>query len=233
MNPQAPLVLIPGLLCDEALWRHQVKALKDIADCLVADTARHDRIELVARDVLAMAPPRFALAGLSMGGYVAFEIMRQAPERVLRLCLLDTTARADSEEQRQRRKLLLVMAKTGKFRGVTPRLLPMLIHPDRLHDAPLTETVMGMAERMGPEAFQRQQTAILHRVDSRSGLQAIACPTQIIGGMQDALTPPELLREMAEGIPGARLRLIEHCGHLAPLERPDEVSAAMAGWLER
>ncbi|MER2520975.1 MAG: alpha/beta fold hydrolase [Bdellovibrionales bacterium] len=231
MQPKAPLILISGLLCDEALWAHQVKSLKNIADCHVADTTRHDRIELVARDVLAMAPPRFALAGLSMGGYVAFEILRQAPQRVLRLCLLDTTARPDTAEQKERRKLLLAMARTGKFRGVTPRLLPMLIYPDRLRDAPLTETVMGMAERMGPEVFQRQQMAILHRVDSRPTLGAIACPTQVIGGMQDTLTPPDLLREIANGISGARLDLIERCGHLAPLERPDEVGALMARWL--
>lgn len=227
---RTPLVLIPGLLCDAALWGHQVKALKN-ADCLVADATRHDRIEQIAQDVLAWAPPRFALAGLSMGGYVAFEIMRQAPERVLRLCLLDTTARPDTKAQRERRKLLLVMAKTGKFRGVTPRLLPLLIHPDRLNEAPLAETVINMAERMGPEVFQRQQTAILNRIDSRPFLKCIACPTQIVGGMQDALTPPEHLREIAQAIPCAKLNLIENCGHLSPLERPDETTALMANWL--
>lgn len=227
-----PLILIPGLLCDEILWRHQVRALKDKADCLVADTTRHDRIEHLARSVLTTAPPRFALAGLSMGGYVALEIMRQNPERVLRLCLLDTTARPDTQEQRERRKLLLVMAKTGKFKGVTPRLLPVLIHPDRLNDAPLCETVMGMAERMGPEVFRRQQTAILNRIDSRPSLNLIACPTQIIGGMQDSLTPPQHLREMASSIPGAKLDLIENCGHLSTLERPDEVSSLMSKWLD-
>jgi pimeloyl-ACP methyl ester carboxylesterase len=227
-----PLLLLPGLLCDEALWQHQIKFLKDTAECAVADITRHSRMEALAKDVLATAPPQFALAALSMGGYVAFEIMRQAPERVLKLCLLDTSARPDTPEQKKRRELLLAMSRAGQFKGVTPRLLPMLIHPDRMDDKELTGIVMTMAERVGREAFNNQQTAIMNRADSRPLLKKIRCPMQVIGGRQDALTPPDIVQEIADGIPKARLDFIENCGHLSPLERPEKVNALMKGWLK-
>jgi pimeloyl-ACP methyl ester carboxylesterase len=231
MPETIPLILLPGLLCDAALWREQIKSLKSIADLQVVTTAQHDNIAELARDVLAAAPRQFALAGLSMGGYVALEIMRQAPERVVKLCLLDTSARPDTSEQSQRRRLLLSMSKAGQFKGVTPRLLPMLIHPDRLNDAELTGTIMAMAERMGRDAFQNQQTAILNRIDSRPGLAAIKCPVQVIVGAQDELTPPAICGEIAQGIAGARFNIIERCGHLSALEQPTEVNALMRAWL--
>src|SRR5215469_12309391 len=189
MNPaeKTPLLLLPGLLCDAELWRPQVAALADIAAPVIGDLTRHDSMEAMAAAMLAEMPGRFALAGLSMGGYVAQEIMRQAPERVLRLALLDTSARADSEEQRSRRRGLIELASMGQFKGVTPRLLPLLIHPDRLPDAPLVAIVTGMAERVGKEAFLRQQKAILGRRDGRGDLARIACPTLILCGREDAL----------------------------------------------
>lgn len=226
-----PLVLLSGLLCDGALWRYQIAHLEGTAACHVADTARQDSIAAIARDVLANAPPQFALAGLSMGGYVAFEIMRQAPERVLKLCLLDTSARPDTDEQREKRRLLLVMAERGQFKGVTPRLLPMLIHPGRLDDIELTDAITAMAERMGRSAFRNQQTAIMNRIDSHPVLKTIRCPVQVIGGRQDALTPPDIVREIADGIDGARYEAIEECGHLPPLEKPEETSVIMKRWL--
>lgn len=231
MSAIIPLLLLPGLLCDAALWQNQVKLLSSLADCRVMDTTKHDRIDALARDVLANAPPQFALAGLSMGGYVALEIMRQAPERVLKLCLLDTSARPDTEEQQQKRRLLLAMSKAGQFKGVTPRLLPLLIHPDRIDDKDLTHIIMTMAERMGRDVFHNQQTAILNRIDSRPFLRNIKCPTQLIVGAQDALTPPDIMREIHEGISGSRINILEHCGHLSPLEKPDEVTALMRQWL--
>ncbi|MDE2029464.1 MAG: alpha/beta fold hydrolase [Alphaproteobacteria bacterium] len=231
MTDRASLLLIPGLLCDAALWQNQISALKNMANYTVVDTTRHDDIRAIARDVLAAAPRRFALAGLSMGGYVALEIMRQAPERVTRLALLDTSARPDTEEQKHRRRLLLVMAQEGRFKGVTPRLLPMLIHPDHIHDVALTTIIMEMAERVGRDAFFNQQTAILNRTDSRPYLKDIACPTLVLGGRQDAITPPDIVQEIANGIKGARLSIIEECGHLSTLERPDAVNALMKEWL--
>lgn len=231
MPAKIPLLFLPGLLCDEALWLHQIKSLKTMAECQTADLTKHDSISALAQATLAKAPPKFALAALSMGGYVAMEIMRQAPERVLKLCLCDTSARPDTPEQKERRRLLLALAKSGKFKGVTPRLLPTLINAAHLQDEKITGTIMAMAERVGREAFQRQQTAIMNRIDSRPHLHAIRCPVQIIVGHEDVLTPPDRAKEIAAAVPGAQLDLIENCGHLAPLEQPAKVSEIMRKWL--
>jgi pimeloyl-ACP methyl ester carboxylesterase len=226
-----PLLLLPGLLCDEALWTPQAVALADLAVPLIGDLTRHDSLPDMAAAMLAEMPDRFALAGLSMGGYVAQEIMRQAPERVTRLALLDTSARADSEEQQSRRRGLIELAGKGHFKGVTPRLLPLLVHTDRLADQPLVEMVTAMAERVGSSAFLRQQKAIIGRPDGRADLARIACPTLILCGREDALTPLVLHEEMAAAIPGANLKIIEHCGHLSTIERPDAVNSALRDWL--
>ena len=224
------LLLLPGLLCDGRLWRDQVGALAPLARAVVADLAQDDRIEAMAARALAAVPGRFALAGLSMGGYVALEVMRQAPERVERLCLLDTSARPDTAEQSRRRRGLISLSRSGQFRGVTPRLLPQLIHPSRL-GSPLAAEVMAMAERIGKDAFLRQQEAIMHRPDSRPHLGRIAVPTLIGVGAEDALTPPHLAEEMAAMIPGARLRRFADAGHLPTMETPEAVNAALAAWL--
>ncbi len=229
MQPMT-LLLLPGLLCDGRLWRDQVAALAPLARAVVADLTQDDRVEAMAARALASVEGRFALAGLSMGGYVALEVMRQAPERVERLCLLDTSARADTPEQTRRRRGLLSLARTGQFRGVTPRLLPQLIHASRL-GTPLAEEVMEMAERIGKDAFLRQQEAIMHRPDSRPYLARIAVPTLVGVGSEDALTPPALAAEMAALIPGARLRHFADAGHLPTMETPEAVNAALAAWL--
>jgi pimeloyl-ACP methyl ester carboxylesterase len=227
-----PLVLLPGLLLDAELWRHQIADLADLATPIVGDLTRHDSIAAMATAMLAEMPDSFSLAGLSMGGYVAQEIMRQAPHRVLHLALLDTSARADTDEQRARRHGLLELAGMGHFKGVTPRLLPQLLHPAHLADPALTEPVMAMAERVGPEAFLRQQTAIMGRRDGRADLARIACPALVLCGKQDLLTPPELHEEMAAAIPGATLVTIEQCAHLSPIEQPAQVNAALRRWLD-
>lgn len=230
MTEKPTLLLLPGLLCDARLWRDQAAALAPLARPVVADLTQDSRIEAMAARALAAVEGRFALAGLSMGGYVAFEIMRRAPERVTRLALFDTSARADTPEQTRRRRGLIALARQGQFRGVTPRLLPQLIHPSRL-DGPLAAEVMAMAERVGRDAFLRQQEAIMHRPDSRPDLARIAVPTLVAVGAEDRLTPPELAAEMAALIPGARLRLFADAGHLPPMETPEAVTAAMAEWL--
>ena len=231
MVKKTSLVLLPGLLCDRELWRRQIESLGDVASPWVADLTLDDSMAAMARRVLAAAPPVFALAGLSMGGYCALEIMRQAPARVTRLALLDTGARADSPEQTARRRGLIELAEKGDFKGVTPRLLPLFLHPDRLKDAELTGRVTAMAHRVGKDAFLRQQKAIMGRIDSRPYLARIACPTLLLCGRQDQLTPPALLEEMAAPIPGALLEVIEDCGHLSTMERPDAVDAALRIWL--
>lgn len=225
------LLLLPGLLCDEALWAPQQDGLADVADIQVADLTGQDSIGAMAEAALAVAAPRFCLAGLSMGGYVAFEIMRRAPERVLRLALLDTSARADTEEQSRRRRGLIELASKGDFKGVTPRLLPLFLHPDKLNDETLVTAVTAMAARVGQKAFLRQQRAIMGRPDSRSDLEAIDCPTLVVCGRQDALTPLELSNEIAAGIPAANLLLLGDCGHLSTMERPDEVTCALRNWI--
>lgn len=230
MSESPPLLLLPGLLCDARLWRDQAAALAPLARPVVVDLTQDDRIEAMAARALAAVGGRFALAGLSMGGYVALEIMRRAPERVIRLALLDTSARPDTPEQMRRRRGLISLSRSGRFRGVTPRLLPQLIHPARL-DGPLPREVMAMAERVGKDAFLRQQEAIMHRPDSRPDLPRIAVPTLVGVGAEDALTPPELAAEMAALIPGARLRHFADAGHLPTMETPDAVTAAMAAWL--
>lgn len=230
---KTPLVLVPGLLCDAALWAHQSQTLAGIADVRIGDTMSADSMAGMAEAVLAAAPDRFALAGLSMGGYISLEIMRRAPERVTRLALLDTAATADDAEKRKNRLDLIKLAETGKFKGVTPRLLPLFLHPDRLTDAPLTGAVMAMTERVGKDAFLRQQRAILDRIDSRPHLAAIQVPTLVLCGRQDSLTPLARHEEMAAAIPGARLSVIEECGHLATMEQPVAATAMMRDWLIR
>ena len=232
MVGKIPLVLVPGLLCSADLWQAQVGALGDLAEPQVTEEhARHDTMAGIATAILADAPTKFALAGLSLGGRVALEIMRQAPDRVLRLALIDTDARADTPEQVERRQALMKLARLGRFKGVTPRLLPLLIHHDRLDDAPLVERIMQMAEAVGRDAFFRQQSALISRIDSRPSLTAIHCPTLIVCGRQDQLTPLDRSEEMAALIAGSRLQVVEDCGHLSTMERPEAVNAAMRDWL--
>lgn len=225
------LVMIPGLLCDARLWAHQSEHLADIADCMVADITGAESVDALADIVLAAAPEQFALAGLSMGGYVAHAIMRRAPGRVTRLALIDTSARADNADQLARRKQLIDMTKYGKFRGVTDRLLPILIHADRLGETELTDEIKKMAEAVGSEGFTRQQNAIMGRPDSRPFLIEYGVPSLVVCGRQDALTPLEHAEEMAAGIPGARLAVIEDCGHLSTMEQPQAATALMRQWL--
>ncbi len=226
-----PLVLLPGLLCDRRLWAAQTAGLADVADASVPDLTRDDSFPAMARRVLADAPEQFALAGLSMGGYVAQEIVRWAPDRVTRLALLDTTARADTPEQSSRRRDLIALSSRGQFHGVTPRLLPTLIHPDRLNDSDLIGTITAMANAVGRDGFLRQETAIQARSDGRADLARIAVPTLVLCGREDLLTPLERHEEMAALIPNAWLVVVEHCGHMTTLERPDVVNAAMREWL--
>lgn len=225
-----PVVLVPGLLCDERLFAPQLPALAARGPVRVAETRHDDSLAGMAERLLGEAPERFALCGLSMGGYVALEVMRRAPGRVARLALLDTQARADTPEAAQRRRDLMALAERGEFLGVAPRLLPLFLHPAKLQE--LGPLVVAMAQAVGKEAFLRQQRAILARPDSRPGLAAIGCPTLVLCGRQDQLTPPALHEEMAAAIPEATLVVLPGCGHLAPLERPEAVTAQLLAWLE-
>ena len=231
MSDKPALLLLPGMPLDAALWEHQTRHLAEIADPRVGDLTGHDSMAELAASLLSQAPPRFALAGLSMGGYVAFEILRQAPERVSKLALIDTSARPDTPEQTANRKQAVELARRGRLRHVTSLSVSKLIHPDRQTDQRLVESIHAQAQRIGPEGYERQQTATMHRPDSRPGLGAIRCPTLVLCGRQDAITPPDLHAEIAEGIPGARLVIVEDCGHLAPMEQPQAVTALLREWL--
>ncbi len=229
-----PLILVPGLLCTQALWRAQEDDLADVARVTVTmEHTRHTDIGAIAGAILAKAPPRFALAGLSFGGYIAFEIMRRAPHRVDRLALLDTTADGDDEARRKLRRDLIKQAQMGRFLGVTDRLLPNFIHSARLADRVLTDNVKEMALSVGRDGFIRQQTAIIGRPDSRRDLAEIDCPTLVLVGRQDVLTPLARHEEMQAAIPEAQLCIVEQCGHLSTMERPEAVNRALRGWLAR
>jgi pimeloyl-ACP methyl ester carboxylesterase len=232
MPKRGSLLLLPGLLCDRQLWRHQIETMGDVADITVPDLTGGSTMADLAASVLVKAPERFALAGLSMGGYIAQEIMRQAPDRVERLALIDTNFTADTPEQTERRRALITMSKQGQFKGVTDRLLPLLIHADRLKDKVLTDTVKAMAEGVGKAAFLRQQSAIMGRPDGTRDLHLIRCPTLVMCGREDALTPLAAHVAMASHIPNGRLVVIERSGHLSPLEQPEAVSGVLRYWLQ-
>ncbi|MFZ5691690.1 MAG: alpha/beta fold hydrolase [Pseudomonadota bacterium] len=226
-----PILLIPGLGCTPRLYAEQLPALWTFGPVTVADHRRADSMDATARQILDTAPPRFALAGLSMGGYIALAIMRIAPERVVKLALLDTGARSDTPEASERRKAAIALAKAGKLDEINAMLWPVLVHKDRQGDAALKKIAGDMMLAAGAEAFVRQQTAIMTRPDSRPGLSAITCPTLILVGDGDQLTPPALSEEMASLIPGSRLVVVPDCGHLSTLERPEAVTQALVAWM--
>jgi pimeloyl-ACP methyl ester carboxylesterase len=232
MRDPLPVLLVPGLNCSARLYQSQVSALWQSGPVMVADHRRDRTMEDIASRILEAAPPRFALAGLSMGGYIALTIMRMAPERVARLALLDTSARPDRPEQGERRLGQIALAEAGRFGEVVDALFPFFVHRDRHGDAELKRVVQLMAEETGPTAFVRQQQAIMARPDARPLLGAIRCPTLVLVGDGDELTPPALSQELADGIAGARLVVVSDCGHLSTLERPEAVNRALAEWIE-
>lgn len=227
-----PVVFLPGLLCDAQLWQPQVEGLAARIEPWVADLTRDDTMAGMARRVLAEAPfEKFALAGLSMGGYVAQEMMRQAPGRVERLALLDTQARGDTPEARERRLALIELAHQGRFPTVIERLLPLELHAPHLGDARLVGVIKSMARNVGQEGYLRQQNAIMHRTDSRELLKQVGCPTLVLCGEHDQLTPRDRHDEMAALIKGATLVVLPECGHMSTLEKPLETNRALQAWL--
>ena len=231
VNAALPILLIPGLNCSARLYGPQIPALWRLGPVLIADHTRADTMHGIGASMLAAAPPQFRLVGLSMGGYLAFEILRQAPERVAKLALLDTSARSDRPEQTERRRDFIRLAEAGRFMEMNEVLWPILVHETRQGNRALRVIVDAMAQETGPEAFIRQQQALIGRPDSRPNLRSIRCPTLVVVGDSDQLTPPELSHEMAEAIPGARLETVATCGHLSTLERPEVLSKLLVDFL--
>jgi pimeloyl-ACP methyl ester carboxylesterase len=232
MSGPLPIVLVPGLNCSARLYAEQIPALPGLG-LTIAEHRLHDSVAAIAAHILATAPPRFALVGLSMGGYIAFAILRQAPERVERLAVLDSSARPDTAEQSERRRGMIALVESGRFAEVPDLLFPVFVHRNRQGDETLRAIVRSMAEETGPEAFMRQQRAIMTRPDCRPQLASIRCPTLVLVGDGDELTPPVLSQEIHAGIAGSRLVTVPDCGHLSTLERPQAVNQALVEWLKQ
>jgi len=224
------LYLLCGLLCDKTVWQHQIIALAKLAEVRILDFAEDDRIEAMAARVLRQAPACFALAGHSMGARVALEVVRQAPERVERLALLDTGIHSLRPGEREKRQHLLELAKNQGMRALAAQWLPPMLHP--MHQPLATEgPLLDMVERMSPACFVRQTQALLHRPDPEPILPGLCCPVLVGVGEMDQWSPPAQHEDIVRRIPGAWLEIFADAGHMAPFEAPDAVTAAMQHWL--
>jgi pimeloyl-ACP methyl ester carboxylesterase len=232
MSEPTPILLIPGLLGSPRLYAEQVPQLWRLGPVTIADHTRDDRMSAIAQRILASAPPRFALIGLSMGGYLSFEIMRQSPERVAKLALLDTSPRPDTPEQSEARRAQIALAKSGRFAEVLDAAFPPLVHPKHRADERVRQVLYQMAAEVGVDGFVRQQLANIGRPDSRPGLSAIRCPTLVLVGDNDELTPPDRAAEIANGIAGARLVTVPESGHASTVEQPEYVTRALLEFLQ-
>ena len=225
------LVLVPGLLCDDDLYAPQTAALREVADVVVPDIRPAGSIEQMARAVLDAAPERFALAGLSLGGYVVLEVLRQARSRVTRVALLDTSARPESPEQTARRRALLQLVDDQGLDAGLEALWPTEVAPGRTTDVALHERFVAMCRRSGRDVLVRQVGAIMARPDSRPDLPGLDLPLLVLCGRQDAITPLDGHEEIARLAPRARLVVLDDCGHLSSWEQPDAVARELRRWL--
>ena len=225
-----PLLLLPGLLCNRTVWEPQIEALG--GEIIVPHFWGLDSFETMARTALEMAPPRFAVAGHSMGGRVALEIVRLAPERVDRLAVLDTGVHPVRPEEIGPRQALVALAEREGMPALVRRWLPPMLHPEHLGDPILVGKIEAMWCRATPEIFARQIHAALTRRDLRPVLPTIACPTLVLTGAEDNWSTPAQHEGIAAAIPGARLTIVPDCGHMSTLEAPTAVSEALSRWLD-
>jgi pimeloyl-ACP methyl ester carboxylesterase len=231
------LLLLPGLLCDERVWRAQISALSEQFACQVADFGQLDSLSAMAELALDTTPGNFLLAGHSMGGRIAFEILRRAPQRVSRLVLLDTgyLPRGQGEHgarEAAQRQHLVALAYSHGMRSMGREWLRGMVPERRWQDQELVESILAMVERKTPEIHEAQIRALLQRPDASDVLPGITCPTLLLCGREDRWSPLARHEEMARLIPGARLGVIEHSGHMTTMERPEDVSAAMREFLQ-
>jgi pimeloyl-ACP methyl ester carboxylesterase len=230
------LAFLPGLLCDQEVWQHQMDALSDVATCSCADWGRLDSIVAMAESFLATAPESFALAGHSMGGRVAFQVYRLAPHRVTGIALLNTGADARpagtaGEEEERKRMVLVNVAKTEGMHAMAKLWLPPMVKPARMDDGGFVNAVYRMVERKTPEIFEAQIRALLGRPDANPVLKQIRCPALLLSGREDGFSPPARHADMAAAIPGSKLAIIPDSGHMSPMEQPEAVAQALREWL--
>jgi pimeloyl-ACP methyl ester carboxylesterase len=231
MDNSMPILLVPGLVSSPRIYAPVIPAMWRFGPVTVANHIRDDNMGAIARRILAEAPPRFALVGHSMGGYIAFEIMRQAPGRVAKLALINTQARPDTPEATARRRDQIARAQAGEYHAVLDDLFQGFVHPSRRDNAELRQLVHDMGDDFGAATFIRQQTAVISRPDSRPSLAWIRCPTLVLTGDEDNTIPNSLSVEMADGIHGAKLVILAHCGHLPQVEQPQATADALVEWL--
>jgi pimeloyl-ACP methyl ester carboxylesterase len=231
------LMLLPGFLCDEAVWKDQMEALSDIAECTCIDWGLLDSIVGMAEAVLRAAPARFSMAGHSMGGRVAFQVYRLAPQRVERIALMNTGADCRppgpaGDEEIRKRQALLDVARADGMRAAGMKWYPPMINPARMSDEPLAEAILRMVERKTPEIWEAQMNALIHRPDATPVLAQIRCPSLLLSGRQDGWSPPSAHEKMSASIPGSKLVIVENSGHMSTMEQPAEVSRAMRDWMK-
>ncbi len=231
MHDKPHILFVPGLACNSTMWRDQIAGLEDIADCWVAPLPAYDDLTPIAEDILKDAPDRFALVGSSMGGYLAFEIIRKAPERVTGLALIGTTADPELPDVTARRWHMIRKSEKRGFLTMWREFIPRFVHPDRLDDVALIEELMKQAYEIGHYTFRQHQIAMMKRGGYHDVLKTIRCPTAIMVGDGDILTPVATHQEMADTIPGALISIFPNSGHLLSIERPKETTAVLRGWL--
>ncbi|MFN4763757.1 alpha/beta fold hydrolase [Gillisia sp. Q332] len=225
------LIMIPGTLCDDSLFKYQKKDLTDVADCYVASTCSSNSLKQVAKNILNTYSGDLSIMGLSYGGIIAFELLRQAPDRIKKLILLDTNYKKPSEQTKINLQRFVGMAYLGEFKEVTSNILiDAMLHPKNAQKKELRDTILDMAINVGIDGFFNQVKAQLGRPDSTKDLQNIKCPTLIITGREDTICPVQLHEEMADAIPISALKIIEECGHLSTLEQPRSVNKAIIDW---
>jgi pimeloyl-ACP methyl ester carboxylesterase len=236
MPSPTPVLLLPGLICDQTVWQQQIDALSDVAVCTCADYGSLDSIPAMAEAVLRSAPERFSVAGHSMGGRVSLELYRLAPHRVARIALLNTgyltrPAGEAGEEEARKRGELVALAQSQGMNAMLRQWLPPMIDSRRINDTVLVNAIVEMMSRKSPDIFAAQVRALLARPDASAILQQIQCPALLLTGREDGWSTPEQHRAMAAKIAGSQIVIVPDCGHMSTLERPAEVSAALRAWL--
>jgi len=236
MPSPTPLLLLPGLICDQTVWQQQIDALSDVAVCTCADYGSLDSIPAMAEAVLRSAPERFSVAGHSMGGRVSLELYRLAPHRVARIALLNTgyltrPAGEAGEEEARKRGELVALAQSQGMNAMLRQWLPPMIDSRRINDTVLVNAIVEMMSRKSPDIFAAQVRALLARPDASAILEQIQCPALLLTGREDGWSTPEQHRAMAAKIAGSQIVIVPDCGHMSTLERPAEVSAALRAWL--